>query len=213
MKLRQPLFSLLRLSVVLALLLGSLSQRAQAQNEVQARRVFERTLALVENKGGARMDYELKVTRLFTQTGKATIKNGKSLTETKNGKVWFNGKTGWWMDLKKGTVTLFSPNYKRHISMTKQLETARNGSSYTLTEQEDGYLVKIKTARHSADIRECVALIDKKTFAPKQLKFKWKIFWFTIDIWNFHTGDYPDTLFSFPEKDYPNLKIIDKRKE
>lgn len=193
---------------------GSFILNAHADNNTQAQKIFERCLKIIENPTGVSMDYELKITRLFTQNGRAIIKGSKTLTETKNGKVWFNGTTGWWMNLKKKEVDIFDSSYKKHISLSKQLNVIKTNCVYTL-ESEDAtdYFVRLKVKKGTSDITECTALIDKKSYAPKQLRFKWKIFWFAINISNVKTGNYSDAIFTFNAKDYPNVKLIDKRKK
>lgn len=184
-----------------------------ADSASQAKIIFERCLKQIEHPGGCSMDYELKIMRLFTQTGHAIIKGSKTLTETKNGKVWFNGTTGWWLDLKDKEIDIFDSSYKKHISLSKQLNVIKTNCVYSL-EQGDAhnYFIRLKVKRGTSDIAECTALVDKKTYAPTQLRFKWKIFWFTVNISNVKTGNYSDNIFTCNTKAYPQMKIRDKRK-
>jgi len=189
-------------------------QQVHADNSAKAKKIFEQCLKLIENPTGVSMDYELRVTSLFTQEGHATIKGNKTLTETKNGKVWFNGKIGWWLNMKKQKVDIFDQTYKKHISLSKQLHVIKTNCVYDL-ESEDAtdYYIRMKVRKGTSDITECTALVDKKSLSPKQLRFKWKIFWFTINLSNVKTGDFSDSIFTFNAKNYPNVKIYDKRKK
>lgn len=203
-----------RFTLVLSFLLLCLPLWVNAAGNDKARQIFENCLKQIENPSGVSMDYELKITSLFTQTGHAIIKGNKTLTETKNGKVWFNGTTGWWLNLKKNEVDVFDNSYKKHISLSKQLDIIKTNCTFTL-EREDAtnYFIRLKVKKGSSDINECTALIDKKTYAPSQLRFKWKVFWFTVNISKLKLGNYPDTIFTFNRKDYPQVKFFDKRKK
>ena len=197
----------------LSLIIGLILPFAvQVKSEVIAKQILDRTLQLIQNPGGAQMDYELKITQLFTQSGHAIIKGSQTLTRTKKAIVWFNGKTGWWYEPKKDLVTIFGPSDKRHIGMGQQIEIAKTGCTYALESDPRGFLLRLRTINKDVSIREATILVNKSTFAPMELRFKWKIFWFSIEITNFSLGNYEDEMFTFNPKNYPNVKIVDKRK-
>ena len=57
------------------------------------------------------------------------------------------------------------------------------------------------------------AVVNKKTYAPINLKIKVAFFWAHINISDFKSGSINDAIFKFPQKQYANYEYIDKRPE
>jgi outer membrane lipoprotein-sorting protein len=207
LRMKKALLSLLLLSV------SAFSFAARQSNSAIAKQILDKTLKLVQNPGGVEMNYNLKITFLYSQSGAAIIKGGKTLTSTKKTKVWFNGVTGWWLERKDNTVTVFDSKYKKHIGLGKQEYIAEHGCTYEVTNEKRGYLLRLRTKDPNLSIHEATILVDRNTYAPLQLRFKWKIFWIAVDISNFRVGNFNDNIFEFNYKAYPGVKIVDKRNE
>ena len=65
----------------------------------------------------------------------------------------------------------------------------------------------------SGYIKHVKALIDGRTYAPVSLKIKVALFWTTIKISNFHSGNIGDDIFTFPRQQFAGYKFTDKRTE
>jgi outer membrane lipoprotein-sorting protein len=181
-----------------------------AQNEALARKVMDRALALVEHSGGAKLDYEIKVTRLYTQRGTIWYKGNKSLLKAKKSTLWFDGKTVWSYNHKASEVTVSNAKQANRRGLSEMFSYTRR-AQLSLTEEPTMYRIRITSSDHNAPAHEAIALIDKKTFHPVQLRMRKSIVWITINIANFETGNWSDDMFQFNPKKYPKLKVIDKR--
>ncbi len=184
----------------------------QAANEDEARRVLFKALDLFQNANGATMDYQMKLTRFFTQTGSVTLKGEKTYNNTKKATIWSDGTTTWKLEPSKKTVTVFATAHMKRKPLGSQINSVRHNCHYSLQQDAKNYHVHIKSNDSKADIKEAIVQIDRRTFIPSQFRMKVGIVWVTVDIFNFHIGNVPDALFRFNSHAFPGYRIIDKRK-
>ena len=203
-------YVLLKFVTLLCVLSLLCNLHTNAQNEALARKVMNRALALVENKGGAKLDYEIKVTRLYTQRGTTWYKGNKSLLQAKKYTLWFDGKTVWSYNHKSSEVTVSNAKQANRRGLSDMFSYTRR-AALSLTEEPDMYRIRIVSSERNSPAHEAIALIDKKTYHPVQLRLRKGIVWITINIANFETGNWPDDMFQFNPKKYPKAKVIDKR--
>ena len=183
-----------------------------ASNEDDARRILFKALDLFQSASGAMMDYEIKLTRLFTQTGSVTLKGEKTYNYTKKSIIWSDGTTTWKLEPSKKTVTVFSTAHMKRKPLGSQISSVRHNCHYSYRQETGGYLVNIKSDDSKADIKEATVLINRRTFVPSQFRMKVGFVWVTVNISNFRTGNVSDAVFRFNPKNYPGCKLVDKRK-
>ena len=70
------------------------------------------------------------------------------------------------------------------------------------------YRIRIVSSERNSPAHEAIALIDKKTYHPVQLRLRKGIVWITINIANFETGNWPDDMFQFNPKKYPKEPLL-----
>ena len=79
---------LITLMVMLTLTIG-------AQNAAQARKVLDKTAAVVSNTNGATAQFTLSSTKTGTVSGRLSLKGNKFQVTTPHSIIWYNGKTQW----------------------------------------------------------------------------------------------------------------------
>ena len=203
--------NLLKTSIVM-LMAMLVPYSLQAGEEDTARRILFKALDLFQNPKGATMDYEIKLTRFFTQTGSVTLKGEKTYNNTKKSTLWSDGTTTWKLEPGKKTVTVFTTKHMKRRPLGSQLNSVRHNSRYSMSQDAQYYHVHIKSNDSKADIKEAEVQIDRNTFIPSQFRMKAGFVWVTVDIHNFHIKNVPDALFHFNPHAFPGYKLIDKRK-
>ena len=68
---------------------------ATAQNTALAKKILDKTAAIVGNKGGATANFKIASAKMGGASGRISIKGNKFYATTGNATVWFNGKTQW----------------------------------------------------------------------------------------------------------------------
>ena len=184
-----------------------------AYTEQEAKQVLENTLAQFTHKGGAKIGYRFKISRLFDRSGTFMFKDDKSLAFGKKDIVWNNGKTVWILDKKARSVKIMNPKESRegHKSLDEELELVKNSYKLSMTDDGDNYCIHMKAIKRKADIKQGYLYVNKKTYVPVHVRMKVAFIWATIDIWDFEKADYKDEMFTFPSHKYPNVTVIDKR--
>ena len=81
-----------------------MSLGAFAQNAAQARKVLDRTAALVGRKGGASANFSISSSKIGKTSGSIAIKGRMFYAHTPKATVWYNGKTQWTLMKKTNEV-------------------------------------------------------------------------------------------------------------
>ena len=82
----------------------------KAQKDNDARKVLDKTAAIVGNKGGALANFKLSNGKLGAISGTISIKGNKFYARTSKATVWFNGKTQWSYLPSTNEVNVSNPN-------------------------------------------------------------------------------------------------------
>ncbi len=190
------------------LLMGTTPLLSTAQT---ARQVLDRAAAVVTAKQGAKASFTIKGTQLNT-TGTIAIKGRKFQATTPQATVWFDGKTQWTYVNKNDEVNITTPSAQQvnAINPYTFIYIYKDGYASSLVSGKANYEVHLTTTKQKA-ISEMYLLIDKKSYAPKQIRMKQKNGWTTIDISNFKQTALADGIFRFNTKDFPTAEVIDLR--
>ncbi len=196
---------------VLVLLL-TLSLTLSAQNASEAKKVLDKTAAVVNHKGGASAHFTISSGKTGSALGNISIKGNKFYASTGNARVWYNGKTQWTYLQSTGEVNVSTPNESQKIQMNPYsfLSLYKSGYRLSMTKQGTSYQVRLKAIHPARSIQEMYITVTAN-YQPKQIKVKQGKSWMTINISNFQTRNLSDALFQFNSKEFPNAEIIDLR--
>ncbi len=185
---------------------------AVAQKDNEARKVLDKTAAIVGKKGGALANFKLTSGKMGSINGTISIKGNKFYARTSKATVWFNGKTQWSYLPSTNEVNVSNPNESQQAAMNPYTFINMYKSGYKLSMNKVGrdYQVHLVAEKGNKGIPELYVLVDQ-TYKPKQVKMKRGGEWTTIAISNFQHKNLSDHLFSFNSKDFPSAEVIDLR--
>ena len=195
-----------KLSLVFMLMLMSIS--IYAQNAAQARKILDKTAAVIGRKGGASAN--------FTVSGKygnsSGIKGNKFNARTPQAVVWYDGKTQWTYMKKSQEVNISTPTEAQQQSMNpyKFINIYKNGFKLGVKNVSGGWQVHLYATNQKRTIKEMYVTIGKNYY-PKTIKMRQSNGWTTINVSNFKPKNLSDSMFRFNAKDYPHAEVIDLR--
>lgn len=202
--------------IVLTALMTVVSACAQeTANEKQARRIFNQVYQKVYGAEGSTFHYQVNIVGVFKTEGTVWMKGAKSMSESSKHRYWDNGRQAWYLDKKKQTVTLYDASSNKKDKQMSRFKFAADDFTYHIQKEASGELLltlRLKKGAKST-IKEMRAWIDGKTLAPKHLRLKVAFIWTKVQITKFQSGNISDHLFTFPQDQYPDCKVIDKRGE
>ena len=183
---------------------------AAAQEGSKAHEILLKTLALIQNPGGAQMDYRLRVA-FYTKQGHIMFKGEKFRRESKKTIDWFDGNTFWSLTKSSNVCKIQRPKKHTDQNLASMMNAINSGCSYTMKDQGTLWHIRIKANTGSAKIKEAEVTVNKATYAPVQLRVKLGLLWANITLSNFQTANFNNDTFRFDPKKHPNAKIVDKR--
>ena len=184
-----------------------------AQNATQARRVLDKTAAVVGNRGGASADFKISSSNMGSTSGSISIKGNKFHARTSQATVWFNGKTQWSYLQSTDEVNITTPTEAQRMRMNPYtfITMYRNGYTLGMTSKGANYQVHMTAQNKQRTVQEVYLTINKSTYKPSIIKMRESGKWTTITISNFKTTNLPNSLFMFSAKDFPTAEVIDLR--
>lgn len=205
----------MKLKTILAYLfiLCSLSVSAES-NETQAHNILIRALDILENPGGASLNYRLDVSFIHRE-GYVIFKGKKFQRRSKHTIDWFDGTTYWSMNRQTQVVKICNPKKKMEdgdASLTEQINLVKEGCHYAMTNDGCNWKIEIKSIARNAKLKNAEVWINKMTYEPTRLRVKFGLIWVNITLWNVTPANYSDINFEFNRYKYPGSTIVDKRK-
>lgn len=180
-------------------------------NEQWAKEVFDHTYQMVFGSQGSTLHYAVNLIGIYKTEGTIWYKGNKSKFVESRYMAWNDGTNYYRHDRKHGTVEIYSANSDQKDKYASKFKFDPDNFCYSLAESGDNYVITLKAKKSLKGIREVKALINKQTRAPKSLRIKLAFFWTTVKISNFKSGGIDDKVFVFPQSQYKNCKMIDKR--
>lgn len=182
-----------------------------AQTASQARKLLDKTAAVVGNKGGASASFSMNG-KYGNAGGTIIIKGKKFCARTSQAVTWFDGKTQWTYMKSTEEVNISTPNEAQQQAMNPYqfINMYKSGFSMTSQKAGNGYKIHLKAQNSKRSIKEMYITINS-AYQPTQVKMLDAKGWTTINISKFKAGNYPDTTFRFNAKEYPNAEVIDLR--
>jgi outer membrane lipoprotein-sorting protein len=217
-----------KISFILALsTLFCITATAQtAQNDPKALEFLNKASAAYNKAGGVKSGFTIQVLAKGGSvkdniSGNIYLKGSKFKLETNEMTTWFDGINQWVYLQNNNEVNLSKPNSKellminpvnvfqlyKHGYNCKQIaDKSANGKKLTQ--------IELKPAnKNEHQILSIVATFDKTSCRPVKIVISNRDkSGSRIDIGSYlPKQNYPDALFSFQQKDYPNTEVIDLR--
>lgn len=198
-----------KLSLVFMLMLMSIS--IYAQNAAQARKILDKTSAVIGRKGGASANFTVSG-KYGNSSGTISIKGNKFNARTPQAVVWYDGKTQWTYMKKSQEVNISTPTEAQQQSMNpyKFINIYKNGFKLGVKNVSGGWQVHLYATNQKRTIKEMYVTIGKNYY-PKTIKMRQSNGWTTINVSNFKPKNLSDSMFRFNAKDYPHAEVIDLR--
>lgn len=184
-----------------------------AQNAATARKVLDRTAAVISSKGGATANFTMTGTKTGTVNGSLAIKGRMFHAVTPQSIIWYNGKTQWTYLKANEEVNVSTPNEAKQMSMNpyRFINMYQSGYNLSMTDKDKNYWVHLTAQNKQRSVQEVYILINKKNYHPSTIKMRHGNNWSTITVKNFKTGKLSNSLFTFNAKDYPHAEVVDLR--
>lgn len=182
-----------------------------AQNATQARKILDKTAAIVGRKGGASANFSVSG-KYGNSSGTISIKGNKFNARTSQAIVWYDGKTQWTYMKNSQEVNVNTPTEAQQQSMNpyKFINIYKNGFKLGMKNVSGGWQIHLYATNQKRTIKEMYITIGKNYY-PQTIKMRQSNGWTTIKVSNFKAKNLSDATFRFNSKDYPHAEIIDLR--
>lgn len=182
-----------------------------ADNASDARKLLDKTAALVVKKGGAVASFTISGGKIGKQSGTISIKGNKFCASTAAATIWYNGKTQWTYVKANNEVNVSAPKASQQQMMNPYsfLNIYKKGYKLSVSNQGKNKVVHM-VAEGKKNIQEAYITVAPNG-APTQIRMKQSGGWMTIVISGFQQKKLSDSSFTFNSKDYPQAEVIDLR--
>lgn len=200
--------------VFLSVLLSLITFYAQAQNATEAKKILDKTAAVVGRRGGAQANFTASSQKIGSQSGTIAIKGNKFYAKTPKITVWYNGTTQWSYTKMTNEVNISTPTEAKRMSMNPYtfISMYKNGYTLGLSAKGSNHIVHMTAQNKKRSVQEVYITINKHSYVPSQIRMRQNNnTWTTISVSDFRAVDQPDSKFSFNSKDFPKADIIDLR--
>ena len=176
-----------------------------------AKQVLDKTAGIISNKNGVTASFNISSQQYGKTSGTISIKGRKFHADTKEAKVWFDGKTQWTYVKQNDEVNVNTPTAAdlQAINPYNFIYMYKQGYTATITKNGQNFVVTLKAKGKS--IQEMVITISQKTYVPSQIRMLQNKQWTTIHVNGFKQANLAESTFRFNPKQYPNAEIIDLR--
>ena len=200
-----------KLSIFLVLMMACLTSGAQTSS--LARKVLDKTAAVVGNKDGASANFSMTSKKYGSVSGTIAIKGNMFHAATSDAIVWYNGKTQWSYLKKTNEVNVNTPTEAQQMRMNpyKFITMYKKGYNMGITDKGSNYWIHLTAQNKSGAVQEFYICVNKKTYKLSQIRMRQGMEWTDISISNFKTKKLSNALFTFNVKDFPNAEVIDLR--
>lgn len=194
-------------------LLSILTICIHAQNAAEARKVLDKTAAVVGRKGGAQANFTASSPKIGSQSGTIAIKGNMFQARTPKAIVWYNGKTQWSYMKLTNEVNISNPTEAKRMSMNPYtfISMYKNGYNLGLTKSGSNYIVHMTAQNKQRSVQEVYITINKHSYSPSQIRMRQGNTWTKIAVSNFKAVNQPNSKFTFNAKEFPHADVIDLR--
>jgi outer membrane lipoprotein-sorting protein len=189
-----------------------------------ARKVIEQAAETFRKAGGIEADFTAETyakTALQEQTvGTIRMKGEKFVLESGGVQTWFDGHTQWSYLTDNNEVNITEPTEEelQSINPYSLLYIYKKGydikaGSDTQYEGRPAYCVQLDATSRKNDLRRITLYVDPRDYRPLCIRMVQRNDnSVVIRLTDYRTAlSYPDSLFVFDEKRFPDVEIIDLR--
>lgn len=202
-----------KLLFITFLMVVGMSMRVFAQNAAQARKILDRTAALVGRKGGASANFSISSPKIGKTSGSIAIKGSMFYAHTPKATVWYNGKTQWTLMKQTNEVNVTTPTEAQRMRMNPYtfITMYKKGYKLGMTKKGGSYVIHLTATNRQRSVSEMYLTVNSRTSQPSVVKMREGNTWSTITISNFRARNLPNSMFTFRAKDFPKAEVIDLR--
>ena len=126
-----------------------------AQNATQARKILDKTAAIVGRKGGASANFSVSG-KYGNSSGTISIKGNKFNARTSQAIVWYDGKTQWTYMKNSQEVNVSTPTEAQQQSMNpyKFINIYKNGFKLGMKNVSGGWQIHLYATNQKRTIKE-----------------------------------------------------------
>lgn len=197
----------------LLILLLALSVGASAQNSATAKKILDKTAAVIGRKGGAQANFKISSSKIGSTHGSLAIKGRMFHARTPQAIVWYNGKTQWSYMKKTNEVNISTPTEAQRMQMNPYtfITMYRKGYNLSYKKQKGSYVVRMVAQNKRRTVQEVYVTVNARTYVPSRIKMREGKTWTTIYVSGFKAKNQPNSVFTFRAKDFPTAEVIDLR--
>lgn len=188
--------------------LGSNSIYAQT-----AKQVLDKCAATVSNKSGVQASFTMESAQYKNIKGTISVKGKMFHASTSTATMWFDGKTQWTYMQQNDEVSVTTPTDSQLQALNPYnfINMYKKGYSYTMTTSATAFNVHLTATDSKRKVQEMFIAVDKKSYAPTEVKMLQGTKWTTFTISNLKATKLSDAEFRFNSKDFPTAEVIDLR--
>lgn len=202
-----------RLALLMGLALAFCLSMVSPATAQTARGVLDKTAQILSNKEGVTANFTMTNSQQMKVSGTVSVKGIKLYAQTPVGIIWFDGKTQWTYLTKNEEVNVTTPTAAQlqMINPYTFINMYREGYKYTMSTSASEFKVHLTATDPKRKIQEMFINVDKKSYAPTQVKLLQGKKWTQFDISGVKQQKLSDDIFRFNSKDFPNAEVIDLR--
>ena len=187
-----------------------------------ARSILDATAARLSAPGGIKAKFKATQFNGTAAEGEATgtlLLRGRSYQVTTNEMLtWYDGTTQWSMMRGGDEVNVTTPSEAEQAQMNPAtlINIYKKGYKYTMNKTtlrgHKTYVIHLIAKSSKAYYSDIYVDVEQGTYTPLCFRAKHDGNWMRLSVLSFMSGlDLPDSDFTFPSKDFPNIEVIDLR--
>ncbi len=145
-----------------------------AQDAVLARKILDKTAAVVGRAGGASASFSISNAKIGSKAGTIAIKGAKFHARTPKAIVWFDGKTQWSYLKLTNEVNVSTPTEAKRMSMNPYtfITMYKNGYNLGVNKKGKNYVVHMTAENTKRSVQEVYITIDKGSYTPSLIRMR-----------------------------------------
>lgn len=186
---------------------------AYGQNPTLARKVLDKTAAVVGNKKGASAHFSVSGSKIGATSGTIAIKGSMFHASTPKAIIWYNGKTQWSYLKSTNEVNVSTPTAAQRLRMNPYafITIYKSGYNLGVTTKGSNHVVRMTAQSKKQPVQEIYLTVNSKTYVPSLVKMKENGTWTSISVSGFQAKSLPNSTFTFKQKDFPSAEVVDLR--
>lgn len=191
-------------------------------NAQNAREILDHTAARLTQSGGIRAQFRatqfIGTTPQSETAGTMLISGPKYYMQTNEISVWYDGETQWSKMTNSNEVNVSAPNQEAQATINPMTLVGlyKKGYDYSYEKSrlrdQPTYVIHLSAKSKKMPFSHIFIDVEQATYNPLCIRAKKDGDWLRLSIITFLPGQkFPESTFSFPEKDNLGIEVIDLR--